>query len=131
MYPEQLSIAEQLSHLANAKTIAGEAGSAFHLLMALGNRFTVKRVVMLGVRRVGGDPRVLNYIAQFRNQPIDFRYLACLGFSPRKPNANDAEDSFQIDRYLFASPKRTAQWLNQIANEPIPFHSRGRAQLLR
>lgn len=131
VYPEQLSIAEQLSHLASARTIAGEAGSAFHLLMALGNHFAEKRVAMLGVRRVGRDPRVMNYIAQFRNQPVDFRYLGCLGFSPRKSGTNDGGNSLQMDRYLFASPKRTAQWLNKIANEPNPFHSRGRAKALR
>lgn len=131
VYPEQLSIAEQLSHLASARTIAGEAGSAFHLLMALGSQFAEKRVAMLGVRRVGRDPRVLNFIAQFRIQPVDFRYLGCLGFSPRKFGTNDGGNSIQMDRYLFTSPRRTAQWLNKIANEPSPLNSRVCAKALR
>ena len=91
MHPEQLSIPEQLNALAGARVIAGEAGSAFHLLMYFGREFSRKSVIQLGVCGIRRDPRIINFVEQFRQQPVDFRYLCCLGFcthadAPGTPN---------------------------------------------
>jgi hypothetical protein len=82
VYPEQLPMEEQVRTLAEARVIAGEAGSAFHLLMYFGKTFARKLVITLGVNRPNRDQRVHNLLLQFHRQSIDHIYLACLRFGP-------------------------------------------------
>jgi hypothetical protein len=78
VYPERLPMTEQLATLAQARTLAGNLGSAFHLLMYFGRHFAPKTVIGLGLRRAMQASSVLNFVFQFRWQPIDFRHLGCL-----------------------------------------------------
>lgn len=103
VHPEQLSIRDQLRVLAHARTIAGELGSAFHLLMDFGQVFARKTVITLGVRRPERDPRLFNFVAQFRLQPVNFFYLACLGFVGRH------------HRRFLANPSRVADQLEHLS----------------
>lgn len=108
VHPESLPIREQLLVLARARALAGEVGSAFHSLMYFGSGFDKKSIVMLGVPRPGRDPRVGNFLSQFRRQPVDFHYLDCLGFQKRAGAAI-------WDRRFLASPSRVAERIERLA----------------
>lgn len=114
IHPQHLPIGEQLLVLARAGTIAGEAGSAFHAIAYLGRGFARKTVVMLGVRGMHRDPRIGNFVAQFREQPVDFRHLGCLGFRPRAGARGDAAPAL-VDRRFLATPRAVADRLDCIA----------------
>lgn len=78
VHPELLPMAEQLATLARARTLAGNLGSAFHLLLYFGRDLAPTTVLGLGLRRAMQASSVLNFVFQFRRQPIDFRHLGCL-----------------------------------------------------
>jgi hypothetical protein len=107
VYPEQLSVSQQLKALAGARVIAGEAGSAFHLLMYFGNQLARKTVITMGVQDLKQDLRVLNLIYQMRLQPVDYRYLACLRHDLRRG---------VWDRSFLGSPRMIARHLAKIAS---------------
>lgn len=118
VYPERLSIRDQLLTLAGARTIAGELGSAFHLLMYFGRDLSPKTLVALGVWRVGRDRRVTNFTAQCQLQGIDFRYLGCLGFRRRGPGSGLAgKEPPELDRRFLVSPSAVADRLERIAGD--------------
>jgi len=119
VYPERLSIRDQLLTLAGARTIAGELGSALHLLMYFGRELSPKKVVALGVWHVGRDRRVMNFTAQCRmQQAIDFRYLGCLGFTKRGPGSGLAgKEPAELDRRFLVPPALIADRLDRIAGE--------------
>lgn len=75
VYPEQLPMAEQLGHLASARTIAGSVGSALHLLMAFGQDFGERRLIALGQTADRSNP---NVALQAARQGLPFRHLVCL-----------------------------------------------------
>jgi hypothetical protein len=100
VYPELLPVSEQLKILAGARVIAGEAGSAFHLLMYFGRQLARKTVVTMGVEDIQKDPRVLNIIYQLRMQPFDYCYLACLQHDLRRG---------AVDRSFLRSPRTIAR----------------------
>lgn len=107
VYPELLPVSEQLKILAGARVIAGEAGSAFHLLMYFGRQLARKTVVTMGVEDIQKDPRVLNIIHQLRMQPFDYCYLACLQHDLRRG---------AVDRSFLRSPRTIARHLEKIAS---------------
>lgn len=113
VYPEQLPMEEQVRILAEARVIAGEAGSAFHLLMYFGKTFARKLVITLGVDRPHRDQRVHNLLFQFHRQSIDHIYLACLRFGP----PCDVPSTQPLYHRRFgASPQKIADQLEAIAS---------------
>jgi hypothetical protein len=122
VYPELLSIKEQLRVLAQSQTIAGESGSAFHLLMYFGHRFANKSVVMLGVRKPSRDPRITNFIAQFRKQSVGFVYFACLGFKLRRLRQSKptADQTPMMDRQMLATPRWIASRIDEFPRLDTP-----------
>lgn len=110
VYPERLSVLQQLQALAGASVIAGEAGSAFHLLMYFGYQFARKTVITMGVHHLNTDPRVLNIINQLRMQPVQHCYLACLQHDLRRGVG---------DRSFLRSPLTIARHLEKIASRSI------------
>ena len=72
-FPEDLSIRQQLDHLARAEIIAGEEGSAFHTLMLLKD-VRSKRVHML--RRHGPEHGALQTIGEARRLEQTFHTLS-------------------------------------------------------
>jgi hypothetical protein len=103
VHPQERSIRDQLHVLAQASTVAGEASSAFHLLMFFGQEMAHKKIILLGVRNFSKDPRIHNFAAQFHHQPIDFHYLGCLGFKHRR------------HRHFLVSQQRVVRRMNAIA----------------
>ncbi|MEB3265090.1 MAG: glycosyltransferase family 61 protein [Cyanobacteriota bacterium] len=119
LHPQELTILDQLRLLARARVVAGEAGSAFHLLMVYGQDMAPKTIAMLGVRGLSRDPRMINFSEQLRQQPVDFHYLMCLGFKRRSPSPTAAhQQPIQgiDDRRFLVSPQRVANRLVAIAN---------------
>lgn len=80
VYPEQLSLGEQLLRLAAARTVAGALGSALHLLMAFGESSGQRRLIALG----GPSPNDSNpnVALQAARQGIPFRHVVCLEPDP-------------------------------------------------
>lgn len=116
VHPEKLPVGDQLLVLARARVIAGEMGSAFHLLMYFGREFARKTIALLGVYAPARDPRAANFVAQFRQQPVDFTYLACLRFRPRgrgKEPKSPLEEP--CDRAFLLPPRQVARQLDGIA----------------
>jgi hypothetical protein len=109
VYPELLPVSQQLKILAGARVLAGEAGSAFHLLMYFGHQFERKTVITMGVHDLNQDQRVLNIINQLRMQPVQHCYLACLQRDVRRGVA---------DRSFLRSPRTIARHLEKIASGP-------------
>jgi hypothetical protein len=113
---QQLSIGEQLLTLARARVIAGEMSSAFHLLMYFGRSFAHKAIVLLGVRSPSRDPRIINFVGQFRLQPVDVTYLACLRFRRRARGTGHLSALGEpCDRTFLPSPRIVAQQLDWIS----------------
>jgi hypothetical protein len=119
IHPELLPVGDQLRTLAGARVIAGEVGSAFHLLMVFGRQMAAKTIITLGVHGVMRDPRTLTFIEQLRRQPVRFHHLSCLGFSRRRHCPGISSGSAIVhDRRLLASAERIAQRLQRIAERP-------------
>ncbi|NDC63185.1 MAG: glycosyltransferase family 61 protein [Planctomycetia bacterium] len=72
--PERLPLAEQLRHLAAARTIAGSLGSALHLVMAFGTSFGHRRLISLGPPAKGCNP---NVALQALRQGMPMRHVVC------------------------------------------------------
>lgn len=111
-HPQELSIAEQLDHLADARTIAGCVGSALHLLMAFGERAGGRRMIALGsgVKQTG-----LNLVLQASRQGMPFRQVVCLEADPDSPETNLNR---RMQRFT-TSPDRIARCLERLAVEPL------------
>ena len=73
LYPEKTSLEHQLKLLSEARIIAGQWGSAFHLLMAC-TKYQCEQVVMLTMD-YGAE---INFTNQFQLQNIKATYLPCL-----------------------------------------------------
>jgi len=73
LYPEKTSLERQLRLLSEARILAGQWGSAFHLLMAC-TELRCEQVVMLTMD-YGAE---INFINQFQLQNIKATYLPCL-----------------------------------------------------
>jgi hypothetical protein len=117
VHPERLPMGEQLLTIARARMIAGEVSSAFHLLMYFGRELARKTVALLGVRSPARDPRVINYVAQLRQQPVDMTYVACLRFRSRAGAAGVAPmPKGPCDRDFIIPPRVVAQQLDWIAD---------------
>jgi len=71
-HPEQLSVREQLDHLAQAEVVAGEEGSAFHALMLLKD-VSAKKFHIL--RRYGREHQNLHTIGDARQVDQSFHSL--------------------------------------------------------
>ena len=71
-YPETLSIREQLDHLRRAEVVAGEEGSAFHLVMLLKDVATKKLHIL---RRYGREHGNLRTIGDARRIDQSFHSL--------------------------------------------------------
>ncbi len=102
VYPEQLSLADQLGCLAAARTIAGGVGSALHLLMAFGESFGRRRLVSLGQSADLSNP---NVALQAARQGLPFRHLVCM----------DRDPASKKDLRLLASTARVAACLEALA----------------
>lgn len=73
LYPEKTSLEHQLKVISEAKILAGQWGSAFHLLMAC-TSYRCEQVVMLTME-YGAE---INFSNQFQLQNIKATYLPCL-----------------------------------------------------
>ena len=73
LYPEKTSLEHQLELISEAKILAGQWGSAFHLLMACPEH-QCEQVVMLTMD-YGAE---INFINQFQLQKISATFLPCL-----------------------------------------------------
>ena len=104
VYPEQLSLADQLGCLAAARTIAGGAGSALHLLMAFGESFGRRRLVSLGQAAHLSNP---NIALQAARQGLPFRHIVCM----------DRHPASKKDLRLLASTGRIAACLDALASD--------------
>ena len=118
IHPERLPMLDQLQTLARAHVIAGELGSAFHLLMYFGTGLVNKNVIGLSVNRRGRDPRVINIIEQLRLQSVNLQLLPCLGFCRPRRIAVDTPGSRVIhDRRMLVPAPWLAARMDQLAEE--------------
>lgn len=104
VYPEQLSLGEQLLRLAAARTVAGGLGSALHLLMAFGESFGQRRLIALGPSPTHSNP---NVALQAARQGLPFRHVVCLERDPSSVNG----------MRLLTSPARIAARLDALATD--------------
>ena len=103
VYPEQLTVREQLDTIARAEVIAGEEGSAFHVVMLLDD-VTDKRFFVL--RRLGPEHRNMHTIGDRRGMrqvfatPRDEALLRADGRSVTKvaPRYSDVLDLLEVPR---------------------------------
>lgn len=117
-FPEQLSIREQLDALAQAEVIAGEEGSAFHLLLLLDD-VSNKQFQMF--RRHGPEHENMHTIGNARSVNQTFHTLEkekVLAFKGREvskinPNAGEALDVLHVP--VMPLPVRTALTEAQVA----------------
>lgn len=115
VYPEQLSLPDQLAALSSARVVAGNVGSPFHLLMYFGDDFARKTVIGLGMRRPEQDDVIYNYVFQFRQQPVDFLHLCCLREDRSTVSLKAGRNYRAWDVRLTAPPRVIARAMDSIA----------------
>ena len=110
LYPEKTSLEHQLELLSRARILAGQWGSAFHLLMACPEH-QCEQVVMLTMD-YGAE---INFTNQFQLQKIEATFLPCLAPIGKKGgtlrdlrlNQSPIDISEQIIRSSGEIPKKT------------------------
>ena len=105
IYPEQLTITEQLAHLSDAHMIAGCVGSAMHLLMAFGDFIGRRRMIGLGETAAHSNP---NIALQAARQRMPFRHIVCL----------ERQSSSDKNLRFLMSPKHIAAFVEALAADP-------------
>lgn len=123
VHPETLTIIEQLTILKEALAIAGNIGSAFHLLMYFGLEAKGKAAICLGseheTRLMGEYSWIYSFITQFRAQGILFWHLSCLELD----RSNNDKKLIDVNRYKDLKPmfsvKNITREIDRIANRVI------------
>lgn len=106
VYPETLSIVDQLALLKSSRIIAGNIGSAFHLLMYFGTDVSDKTVIGLGMVNGQMNP---NFSNQFYRQSLSFYHLCCL-----RHIRSDIEDL-----RLTLPPRAIAERMAEVARQAL------------
>lgn len=114
LHPQEMSISDQLASYANARVIAGNVASAFHLLMGLGEGTrTLQKKHLLCL--VGAQiPRI--FPMQFELQQLQCDYLRCLQPVPHAPE--QTTNLTLIDQEFTLAPSQIAAMLNERADQP-------------
>lgn len=121
VHPETLPVVEQLSALNDARVIAGNLGSAMHLLMYFGLEARSKAVIAIGTESIEtvGNSWVYDFVTQFRKQGILFWHLACLDFDEQGLE----EKKLKIPRYMNLRPtfpvRKIVRKIEHIAREVL------------
>ncbi len=117
LYPEQLKISEQIEILHKATVIAGNTGSAFHLLMYLGLDISSKCVITLGSKsEILENFGPNNVFAQLKAQQVRFYHVS--GFS--EPSIISKEPGVSrrcLDLEIMYRPDDVAKTVELIASE--------------
>lgn len=116
IYPEQLKISEQIEILHKAKVIAGNAGSAFHLLMYLGLDIPSKCVITLGskseiLENLGPN----NVFAQLKAQQIKVFHVAAFS-EPSTISKGPGVGKRCMDLEIMYRPEDVAKTVESIAS---------------
>ncbi len=120
VHPEQQPMVEQLRQPARSQIVAGELGSALHLLMYFGTGLTNRTVIGLGVHRSGRDPRTLNIMEQLRLQRVNLQLLHCLGFCwPRRIDPERPGRGVMHDRRLLVPAPWLAERMDRLAEAGV------------
>ena len=121
VHPENLSISEQLTALDDARVIAGNLGSAMHLLMYFGLEARGKAVIAIGTESIETEKNSWSDedVSQFRQQGILFWHLASLDFD----ESGKEEKKTKIPRYMNLRPTfstgKIARKIEQIAKKVL------------
>jgi len=116
VYPERLTVTDQIEILRNAKAISGNTGSAFHLLMYLGASVPPKCVITLGSRsEILENSSPNNVFAHCRLQGMELYHLAAFAEPCRyiKPQGAALR---QWDLEILHPPEKVAQAIETIAS---------------
>lgn len=116
VYPEELTIVEQIETLHRATVISGNAGSAFHLLMYFGKKLSSKCAITLGskneiLENLGPN----NVFAQLKAQQIKVYHIA--GFCEPSPiSKGPGVNRRCLDLEIRYKPDLVAQAIESIAS---------------
>lgn len=108
LHPQELSLHDQLYAYANARVIAGNLSSAFHLLMAFGQdspTLRQKRVLPLT-----GASIPSTYLIQFALQGVEAHHLPCL--TPIRHSREQAINPTLIDQHFDRPTNQLAKMLH-------------------
>lgn len=116
VYPEELSVRDQIEVLKHARVISGNAGTAFHLLMYLGQNLSSKRVITLGskseiLENLGPN----NVFAQLKAQHINVFHLAAY-CEPSTISKGPGVGRRQLDLEIIHPPVLVAEAIESIAS---------------
>lgn len=116
IYPEQLKISEQIEILHKAKVIAGNTGSAFHLLMYLGLGISSKCVITLGSKsEILENFGPNNVFAQLSAQQIKFYHVAAFS-EPSTISKRPGVGRRSLDLEIMYKPDDVAKTVESIAS---------------
>ena len=116
IYPEQLKISEQIEILHKATVIAGNTGSAFHLLMYLGLDISSKCVITLGSKsEILENFGPNNVFAQLSAQQIKFYHVAAFS-EPSTISKRPGVGRRSLDLEIMYKPDDVAKTVESIAS---------------
>lgn len=121
IYPETLSIQDQILELHHARVIGGNISSGFHTLLYLGDEARGKTVIGLGTDNFENERYtwMYNFVNQFRMQGIRFWHLSCLGFDDSTRELKLYNNLRYYDLKLLYRTRRIVRKMEAIANTAL------------